>query len=255
MLVLYQRKMLTSRLPLFLLWLPSLINISALYWGLVYRLRYSVLLLPAVAIFGSLALSSEAAKRRALLLLVVVASGLPWLSWYFAKTNPEGRLVAGPGAIMVPIAGLLLFLMACVRQRYVWPLLVLCILGMQLPLLDREYRPMLVETMEHEFIEPERQEVMQYIRRNYDGSHILIDMGKQAPLVYDLGLNVKEFVYNEGGESMWNDALKSPEKLVGWMCTEDGDAIRERMQIDPAWAAGYALALKTEHFSLYRLKH
>lgn len=58
-----QRGEFRRRLPLLLLWLPSLINISALYWGLIYRVRYSVLLLPAVAVFGSLVTTSDAAKN------------------------------------------------------------------------------------------------------------------------------------------------------------------------------------------------
>jgi len=254
-LMLSQRKLFALRAPLLLLWLPSLINISALYWGLIYRLRYSVLLLPAVAIFGSLVLTSAAAKKRALLLLLSVAMVLPWLSWYFAKTDPSGRLVAGPGVLLVPAAGIILFMIARVRSQYAWSLLALCILGMQTPPLAREKHPMMIETLEHEFIEPERQEVMQYIWKNYDGKRILIDMGKQAPLVYDLHLNVKNFVYNEGGEIAWHEALRSPSKQVGWMCTETGDAIWERLQVDPGWAAEYALALKTEHFLLYRLRN
>jgi hypothetical protein len=252
--VLYQRKQFSSRVPLFLLWFPSLINISALYWGMIYRLRYSVILLPAAAIFGSIVLTSTVAKKRAFLLIVLVAMVLPWLSWYFVKTDPGGRLVAGPGAFLLPAAGLIFYMIARVRQQHEWLLPAFLILSIHVPLLDREARPMIVETMEHEFIEPERQEVMQYILRNYDNSRILIDMAKQAPLVYDLGLNVREFVYNEGGETVWHEALKNPSKHVGWMCSEQGDAIWERLQVDPGWVREYALALKTEHFSIYRLK-
>ncbi len=254
LLMLYQRTKFPSRAPLLLLWLPSLINISALYWGLIYRLRYSVLLLPAVAVFGGLALTSVTAKKRALVLMLLVLLVLPWLSWYFAKTDPAGRLVTGPGALLLPVAGLILFMIARARQKYEWPILLLCVLGMQVPALAREDHPMMVETMEHEFIEPERQQVMQYIRQNYDGRRILIDMGKQAPLVYDLGINVKEFVYNEGGETFWREALRDPASQVGWLCSQTGDAIWERLQVDPGWAREYALAVKTEHFSVYRLK-
>jgi hypothetical protein len=252
--MLSQRKQLSIRAPLLLLWLPSLINISALYWGMIYRLRYSVILLPAVAIFGSIVLTSTVAKKRTFLFLVLVAMVMPWLSWYFLKTDPGGRLVAGPGALLLPAAGLILYMIARVRQQHAWVLPAFLVLSMHVPLLKREVRPMMVETMEHEFIEPERREVMRYILRNYDHSRILIDMGKQAPLVYDLGLNVKEFVYNEGGETVWHEALKNPAKHVGWMCSEQGDAIWERLQVDPDWVRAYVLALKTEHFSIYRLK-
>jgi hypothetical protein len=252
LLMIFKRRKFASRSPLLLLWLPSLINISALYWGMIYRLRYSALLLPAVAIFGSLVITSETAKKRALLLLLLTLIVLPWLSFHFLRAGSAGTLIAGPGAMLLPAVGLLAFLIARASRRYDWALFLLCILGMHIPPLAREDRPMMVETMEHEFIEPERQKIMQYIRQNYDGTRILIDMGKQAPLVYDLGINVKEFIYNEGGETLWHEALSCPAKQVGWLCAQSGDAIWEQLQIDPGWADKYSLAVKTENFSLYR---
>ncbi len=250
----FERKKFAFRAPLMLLWLPSLINISALYWGMIYRVRYSVLLLPAVAIFGGLVISSAAARKRALILLLVVVMALPWLSWYFSRTDPDGKLLAGPGALWLPAVGIFLFMFACVRKQHGWALLSLCILGMQVPPLAREYHPMMVETMEHEFIEPERHEIMQYVRQNYDGKRILIDMGKQAPLVYDSGLNVREFIYNEGGKTLWNKALRNPGQQAGWLCAQTGDEIWTRLQIDPGWAAEYSLALNNKYYALYRLK-
>ena len=255
LLMLGQRKKFSFRAPLLLLWLPSLINISALYWGMIYRLRYSVLLLPAVAIFGGLVLTSARAKRHALLILLITAMGLPWLSWCFFPTNQGEKLLPGPGALIVPAVGLILFTIARVSEEYGWVLLSLCVLGMQIPPLEREDRPMMAETLEHDFIEPERQLVMQCLRRNYDRTRILIDMGKQAPLVYDSGLNAKEFVYSEGGESLWHEALSNPSKQVGWICASAGDEISERLQVDPGWAHGYSLAVKTKSLSLYRRKN
>lgn len=241
-----------TRLPLLLLWLPSLINISALYWGLIYRLRYSALLIPAVAIFGALAMTSETAKRRAFLLIAAAAVALPWLSWYFAFAATEPTLVKGPGVALVPVVATLLFLIGRLRRRYGWALLPLCIVGMQIPLLEREDRPMMVETMEHEFIEPERQQIMNHLREHYDGSRILIDMGRQAPLVYDSGLNVREFVYNEGGTTFWHEAVRDPVGKVGWLVAENGDAVFQQLKRNPEWGNAYLLAKETESFSLYR---
>ena len=244
-----RRKEFRYRAPLLLLWLPSVINIAALYWGLIYRLRYSVLLLPAVAIFGSLAVNSRVAKKRAFLAVLLITMILPWLSWFY-----EFKLRPGPGAVLLPAAGLILFLIARSKRQYEWMLPLVCVLGMQIPPLASENRQMMAETLEHEFIEPERAQVMEYIGRNYDGTKILIDMGRQAPLVYDSGLNVREFIYNEGGEKLWHRALRNPAGEVGWLCSENGDAISKKLEVDPEWAAGYSLALKTEHFRLYRLK-
>jgi hypothetical protein len=249
-----QRPAWKLRAPLLLLWLPSLINISALYWGLIYRLRYSVLLLPAVAVFGSLVLTSAAAKKRTLFWLSAAVMLLPWISWAVPRIDPAKNLAAGPGALLLPAAGLVLLLISRCRQGCGWVLLILCVLGLQVPPLAREDRPMMTETLEHEFIEPQRRQVIRNLRENYDGKRILIDMGRQAPLVYDSGLPVREFVYNEGGGSFWHAAFRNPEEEVGWLCAEKGDAVWRLMQ-NPGWAAGFLPVLETENFAVYRIKN
>jgi hypothetical protein len=254
-LFLSQRNKLRFRAPLLLLWIPSLINISALYWGLVYRLRYSVLLLPAVAIFASLVLTSVQAKKQAMLIMAVAATALPWLSWFFPHTSPILKLPPGPGILILPAVALVLFVITQVRSWHSWALFAMCVLGMQLPALAPEYRPMVAEALEHEFAEPQRREIIQYLRRDYDGRKILIDMSKQAPLVYDSGLAVREFVYNEGGGVLWHKAIQNPETQVGWLCALKGDAVWKQLQVDPDWAGAYALVVKTGSLSLYRIRH
>jgi len=240
--------------PLFLLWLPSLINISALYWGLVYRVRYSVLLLPAVALFASLIVPSAMATRRLLILCSAAAMILPWLSYVFPHEWHYRAFLPGPGILLLPAAALGIFLLAKEKNLFRWPLLVLCLLAMNFPALAFDDLPMLVETREHDFMEPERQKVIQYLRNHYDGTRILIDMGRQAPLVYDSGLNVREFVYNEGGKEHWRRAFTSPGRDLGWLCVEEGDEISRLLQVDRRWGQRYSLALQTEHLSLYRVK-
>jgi len=249
-----QREKIKSRIPLLLLWIPSLINISALYWGLIYRLRYSVLLLPAVAIFASLGIPSDIVKKRSLIFLLLGILLLPWIHWVSVKVGSDPIFVPGPGALILPVVGLILFFVVQIRPRHVWPLLLLCILSMQFPPLAREDRPMMTETLEHEFIEPERQEILQYLAQNYDHKRILIDMGRQAPLIYDSGLAVKEFVYNEGGGVFWHKAISNPKQQVGWIFAEKGDAVWQRILADSRIEDAYALAVKTDHFYLYRLK-
>ena len=156
--------------------------------------------------------------------------------------------------LVLPAVGLILFFVARVKQSYSVPLMVLCILGMNIPPLARDFRPMMTETMEHEFIEPERNEVLQFLKRNYSGGRILIDMGTEAPLVYDSGLKVKEFVYNEGKEVLWHEAARNPERVVGWICYQEGDAVWQIMRRKKDWAACFTTAVKTEHYSLLRLR-
>jgi hypothetical protein len=255
LLLLFQRERFRFRAPLLLLWIPSLINISALYWGLIYRLRYSVLLLPAVAIFGSLVLASGGVKKRALLALAIAAMALPFLPWFFDPSNATLRLPPGPGVLVLPAAALVFFMIAEVRPWHEWALLAMCILGMQMPALAMERRPIMAESLEHAFIEPQRRKVVQYLQRNYDGSRILIDMSKLAPLVYDSELAVREFVYNEGGERLWHKAFQNPETQVGWLCATKGDTVWRQLQVHPEWAGAYAPVVKTESLLLYRIKH
>ena len=250
--VLARRAATRQYLPLFLLWIPSLTNISALYWGLIYRVRYSVLLVPAIAIFSAL-LVSEVARRRVLIAGCLVVMGMPWLSWQFPHEWRYHALRTGPGVLILPVAALIL-LCAGVTKRSRWPLLALCILAMQVPALEGEARPILEETREHAFIEPERQQILDYLRLNYDGTRILIDMGKLAPLAYDSQLPLKNFVYEEGGGHKWQRALQAPESEVGWICAEKGDEVWEWLRIDPRRASGYSLALQTDNFLLYRPK-
>ncbi len=112
---------------------------------------------------------------------------------------------------------------------------------------------MIAETLEHSFIEPERQFVLQYFQHNYDDSRILIDMGKLAPLAFDSGLPLRNFIYNEGEDSVWRRALQKPETEVGWLVSEKGDEVWEKLQVDPSWARKYSLVVHTANFLVYRM--
>ena len=241
------------RAPLFLLWLPSLMNVSALYWGLIYRVRYSSLLLPALAVFGGITLLSGIVVRRLFVALCFVALALPWLSWCFPQEWKYRFFFPGPGILFLPAAALVLFLIGRTGSAYHWPLLALVVSAIQVPALRGEHRPMVVETLEHEFIEPERRQVLSYLRDHYDGSRILIDIGRLAPLVYDSGLAVREFVYGEGDSISWKRAMEAPHITAGWLCLEKGDKVWQAVQVDPHWPDRYSLAVQTEHFLLYRL--
>jgi hypothetical protein len=249
---LFRRDRLRAWAPLFLLWTPSVINVAALYWGHIYRVRYSVLLLPAAAIFGALLCTSERASRRALTTAAGVVIFLPWLTWYFPAEWRYHGFQPGPGLLFLPICATIAFLAGTAWEHRRWMLLGLGILGMHLPVLAGEMHPIIAETMEHDFIEPERQRILQELSAQYDSTRILVDMGKLAPLVFDSGLPVREFVYNEGSRIHWERALRSPASEVGWICVERGDEFWGALQIDPALTDGYSLAVQTDNLLLYR---
>jgi hypothetical protein len=251
---LFHREKWARQAPLLLLWFPSIVNVSALFWGMIYRVRYSVLLLPAIAIFAALPICRVKVEKRLLFSGTLAAFVLPWFSFLMHDTWRYGTFHPGPGIMILPLSALLIFLLAVSKGWYRWPLLALCVLGMQVPVLLGEYRAILNETLEHGFIESEKGKILDYLRKNYDGTPVMIDMGKLAPLIYDSELPIKKFVYNEGINVHWQSALKDPLREVGWLCALKGDDVWERLRVDPSWADGYSLAVKTENFMLYRLK-
>ena len=161
---------------------------------------------------------------------------------------------AAPGLMFLPLLGALLFMIARARSGWIWESLVLCVMGMQLPVLHGEYRPLLAEAREHDYIEAERHTILDYLRSHYDGTRILIDIGRLAPLAYDSGIPLKKFIYNEGRQQEWVAALRDPQKEAGWIVMEKGDELWNLQQVDPQWTHRYALAVQTGSYRLYRLQ-
>ena len=248
-----RRRPLAGWVPLLLLWTPSLVNISALYWGLIYRVRYSVLLLPAICCFGAMILRSQHGARRLFLALSVAAMGLPWLTWYFPHDWEHRFVRPGPGILALPLAGLALFLVVRAGGAVRIAMLVLALLWMHVPVLEGEHLPIMGETLEHAFVEHQRKEVLAHLRSQYDGTRILVDMERQAPLIYDSRLAIREFIYNEGNRRVWDDALASPHRSVGWICAGLDDEVWRRLQVDPQWTGRYSLAVQNHAFRLYRI--
>jgi len=240
-------------LPFFLLWLPSIINIAALYWGLIYRVRYSVLLLPAIAVFGSIVVSRAVLSRRVVIVGSILVFALPWISWLFPRRWEYHFLYPAPGVLLLPAATLVLLLMSTAMQRYRWTLLALVILGMQVPVLAGEWRPVAAEALEHSFLDSEREELLGYLGNHFDGTRVLIDVGRLAPLMYDSGLPIRTFIYHEGNGTEWGRAVADPGRAAGWILSEEGDEIWSLLQVDPDWADGYSLAVRTKSYTLLRL--
>jgi hypothetical protein len=248
-----RRNWLPKYIPLFLLWLPSIINLSALYWGMMYRIRYSVLLLPAIAIFAGVVAADERASRRILFFAAIAAACLPWLSWYFPSEWRYHGFYAGPGILVLPAVGAILFCLSEAQARYRWALLTLCVLAMQVPVLQGEHRPILEETLEHRFIESDRAQVLDWLSRHYDRRGILIDAQKLSPLIYDSQLPLREFIYNEGDPARWRDAIAAPGRSAGWVCVQKGDELWDLLQVDPHRLDEYSLVVHTDWLTLYQL--
>jgi hypothetical protein len=240
-------------LPYLLLWLPSAIDIAALFWGLIYRVRYSTLLIPAIAVFGSIVLTRPVFTRKLTIAIAWMAVLLPWISWAAPDRWEYHFLYPGFGIAIFPAVATLLFLAAASGMKSRWALLGLAVFGMHIPILAGESRPLLLEAREHEYIEPEQRQLLKRLQTGYDGSRILIDIGRLAPLIYDSGLPLKAFIYHDGDRSDWDRASASPSEYAGWMCAEKGDEIWNRLQVDPGFADGYSLELESDNYRMYRL--
>jgi hypothetical protein len=236
------------------LWLPSLLNIAALHWGLIYRVRYSVLLLPAIAVFGCLAAAQEKMRRQVLLLVCFAIFMLPWISWASPATWNYHLIRPGIGILFLPITALVLLLATVSAGRYHQGLLLLVLCSMWIPVFQGEYRPMVAEALEHRYMQPENQAILDYLKGNYQGGGILIDLGRQAPLMYDSGLPLENFVCHEGDGSDWYQAVADPIRHVAWLFASEGDEVWGLLQVDPHWADGYSLAVQTDHYGLYQRK-
>jgi hypothetical protein len=239
--------------PLLLLWLPSVTNISVLFWGMIYRVRWSVLLVPAVAVSAAFLFAAPRAARRMLLAAAFAAMALPWVSWMAPQTWEFHLLRAGPGTVLLPVAALAAVLAVECGVAAAPALAALMVLASLCPVLEGEHRAVLAETLEHSYLEPERSAVLDVLRRSYDGRRILVDMGKLAPLVYDSGLSTSEFVHNEADPGRWRRALERPADEVGWLAALRDDEVWRALVVDPHRRDGYSLAVQTEHFVLYRL--
>jgi hypothetical protein len=154
--------------------------------------------------------------------------------------------------MVLPVLGLLVVGLSRVAAQPSWLIGLLCLASMYLPGFAGEVRPMLSETREHAFLEPERRAVLDYIRREYDGTAVLVDIEKSAPLVYDTGIHLRNVLHGEGRATRWKRALNAPHAEAGWIWMMRDDMMWRRLQVDPHWADGYALALQTESFRVYR---
>jgi hypothetical protein len=249
---LYDRRKLDQRLPYLLLWLPSVANIAALYWGLIYRVRYSALLLPAVAVFGSLLIDQGRLARRIMVIGCFLVILFPWISWLSPSGWEYHFVYPGPGMILLPASATVLMLASLAGPHRRWPLLGLMIAAMLAPAFEGEQRPVLAESVEHAYLAAEQQEVLTFLRAHYDGSRILIDSGRSAPLMYDSRLPLKEFICHDGDLRDWNNAIQAPLEHAGWLCAEKGDEIWGLLHVDPRLADGYSLAVSTENYVLYQ---
>lgn len=249
---LWERERMRRCLPYFMLWFPSLVNVAALYWGLMYRVRYSALLVPAVAIFGSLVLSRTRIAGRVMVVICMTVFLLPWISWTFPLRWEYHLVAPSIGIFLLPATALVLLLATTAGAGCRWALIVLVILGMQVPVFEGETKAMLLESFEHRYIEPEQRQILECLNARYDGSRILIDVGRLAPLMYDSKLPLKEFIYHDGDRRDWDRAFVTPRAYVGWLCAEKGDEVWELLHVDPHWADGYSLAVQTENYVVYQ---
>lgn len=238
--------------PLLLL-TPSVLCVAALYWGLIYRVRYGIELLPAAALFSAHLLSRRRLRAVSLVVLLAVTLFLPFFSELYPRQWQYRFFYAGPGYFAMPLLGLLTFsLLALAGWQARW-LALYCVLSLYLPVFMGEHHPIRVEAREHDYSAVERGRLLNYLRENPDQGHVLVDMTSVAPLVFDSNLPLRRFIYNEGPLDWWNRALADPPSHLSWAIARKGDVVDGLFQQDSAVRRAMAPVVMGKEYTLYRI--
>ena len=117
---------------------------------------------------------------------------------------------------------------------------------------SREYPSQLLqESLRDADVLSLQHDLTNYLREHDDGQLILASMGDIAPVLYDLKLPVKRYVH-EGAKPYWDDALKNPEKVVGWVFLFQDDQLWNQLHDNLQFHKHFALVGSGGFLELYR---
>jgi hypothetical protein len=67
-------------------------------------------------------------------------------------------------------------------------------------------------------------QVAEYLRKNFDGKPILMDVSEHGMIPPRMGLSLRNII-NETEFPRWDQALRAPETLVDWVVVQEDDSI------------------------------
>jgi len=237
-----------------LLLTPSVLCVAALYWGLIYRVRYGIELLPAAAVFSVHLLARSRLRKGSLAALWIVTILLPYFSDYYPRQWEYRFFYPGPGYLALPLIGFLTLALLLLAGHARWWLPLYCVLALYHSMFLGEWHPVRVEAREHDYIEVERGKLLAHLRANFRSGRILVDMASTAPFVFDSKLPIRNFIYNEGRPYWWDRAVAEPEQLLTWVVARKGDEVDLMMRADTPLHRSMALVIAGREYSLYELR-
>lgn len=111
--------------------------------------------------------------------------------------------------------------------------------------------PVLVEATRDRADVAARRPVVEALRREYRGGRILASMGSLAPVLFELGLPLREVVH-EGNGNWWTYAVVDPEREVAWIIIVEGDILDRVRQVRARFPEGFVPVMEFPRVVVYR---
>ncbi len=111
--------------------------------------------------------------------------------------------------------------------------------------------PVLVESARGRFADEAVRPALTIFRGAYRGGRVLASMGSAAPLLFDLGLPLREIVH-EGNGNFWTYAAVDPPRYVKWVLIGRGDTLDQVRTYRPRFPQGFVPVARWEQFVVYR---
>jgi hypothetical protein len=185
-------------------------------------------------------------RTRPLTLLAAasLAPALVTLTAYFAGHPTKARypLLLAPA--------LALALAAATSGRRATQAAVLALAALQSPAVPSPL-PVIVESRRDRRDVAERAPVVAALRSEYAGGHILASMGSLAPVLFELGIPLREIVH-EGNGNWWTYAVVDPAREVSWVLIVDGDVLDQVRGYRPSFPEGFVPVAGFTRVVVYR---
>ncbi len=88
------------------------------------------------------------------------------------------------------------------------------------------------------------------LRAEYQGGRILAALGASAPLLFDLGIPIREIVH-EGNEDLWAEAMERPASVAAWAIVYPWDPLGDRLRRKPDFLDGFRPVRRLGTATLY----
>lgn len=176
-----------------------------------------------------------------------------WILFAPIAVTSVAYLVGHPSKARYPLLLVigLAFVLGLAAARH-WSLAAaVTVLAVTQPFFVPKPLPVLKEATRDRWDVNGRRELVEHLRRDYQGGRILVSFGSLAPVVWETQLPLREFVH-EGTHSYWDHAVVDPEREVAWVMLTRGDVLDRIRQYRPGFPEGFVKVDGFNRISLYR---